>query len=179
MTAGVVTGATRTQEAEPYWQAKPVEEEVQQHETDLVHTMDTTVPGPEFGTTQPATQMAGLKGSPTKAATAKRKRVSRRAAAGTAGAGTAAGTNGHPGPNQRVVSITLPVETYNWLEDRARQAPYEPTLAKYLQWELRELEKRQRAAEGKVTGVVGSAVKPVTELPAAENFPVDSASRQA
>ncbi len=49
-------------------------------------------------------------------------------------------------PDRKQVNLTLPTTTYEWFEKQAAAAPYEPTLASYLVWQLRELEKQQRAA---------------------------------
>lgn len=52
-----------------------------------------------------------------------------------------------PALDSRSVNIILPTSTYEWFEKQAREADYEPSLAKYLQWQLRKLEKGQRAQE--------------------------------
>lgn len=77
-----------------------------------------------------------------KAPAMERKRTARKVASRVGNA-----ESPHVALDQRTVSITLPLETYNWFEERAAKAPYEPSLAKYLQWELRDLEKAQRAEE--------------------------------
>ena len=52
-----------------------------------------------------------------------------------------------PTPDQRTINLTLPTVTYEWFEQQAAAAPFEPTLAKYLAWQLRELEKERRGVK--------------------------------
>lgn len=53
-------------------------------------------------------------------------------------------------PNTRVISITLPKDVLDWYEQEAAEAPFEPSVQKYVAWELRELAKarqRERTAQ--------------------------------
>ena len=91
---------------------------------------------------QPVTQTEVPKDNLIKTHATKRRRAARKITARV----------GDTDLDQRTVSVSLPLETYNWFEERATKAPYEPTLAKYLQWELRELEKTRRAAMSGTSG---------------------------
>jgi hypothetical protein len=46
--------------------------------------------------------------------------------------------------NHRTVTITLPKETLAWYEQLASQAPFEPSVQKYIAWELRQLAAQHR-----------------------------------
>lgn len=53
-------------------------------------------------------------------------------------------------PNTRAISITLPKDVLDWYEQEAAGAPFEPSVQKYVAWELRELAKarqRERTAQ--------------------------------
>jgi hypothetical protein len=56
-----------------------------------------------------------------------------------------AATTTSPDPNIRVCSITLPKDVFERYEQAAAAAPFEPSVQKYLSWELRELDKRRQA----------------------------------
>jgi len=49
--------------------------------------------------------------------------------------------------NSRTTSITLPKEVYDWYEQQAAAAPFEPSVQRYLAWQLREEWKKQTTAE--------------------------------
>jgi hypothetical protein len=57
-----------------------------------------------------------------------------------------AATTTSPDPNIRVCSITLPKDVFERYEQAAAAAPFEPSVQKYLSWELRELDKKRQAA---------------------------------
>lgn len=66
-------------------------------------------------------------------------RATTKAATAAAGMTTAAAN-----PDQSSITILLPKPDYDWFSQQAREAEYEPSLAKYLQWQLRRLAKEQR-----------------------------------
>lgn len=50
--------------------------------------------------------------------------------------------------NTRTIAITLPKTVLDWFEQAASQAPFEPSVQKYIAWELRQFAKnRQNAAK--------------------------------
>ena len=57
-----------------------------------------------------------------------------------------AATTTSPDPNIRVCSITLPKDVFERYEQAAAAAPFEPSVQRYLSWELRELDKKRQAA---------------------------------
>ena len=50
-------------------------------------------------------------------------------------------------PGWITLNVSLPRDCYDWLTEQARQAPYEPTLAKFVQWRLREWHRQQKERE--------------------------------
>lgn len=100
-------------------------------------------PGQAAGAAAGAGQAATAADHPAAASTPARRTSTRAKRTGSNGK-QAAATVGPDG--QHTVNITLPHATYLWFEQQAAAAEYEPTLAKYLQWQLREVEKKQRAA---------------------------------
>lgn len=124
--------------------------------------------GHEHGQEQESEQAQAAEVSePAKSPTAKSSVVRKKRA--TAARKSSTDSVAAANPDQRTVSISLPLETYNWFEEQTAKAPYEPTLAKYLQWELRELEKKQRAqAEKEKAGAWA-------ELTKAEKYTADAA----
>jgi hypothetical protein len=71
-----------------------------------------------------------------------------------------AATTTSPDPNIRVCSITLPKDVFERYEQAAAAAPFEPSVQRYLSWELRELDKkRQAAAQARV-----AATQPAVEV---------------
>lgn len=103
--------------------------------------------GPDVG--QPFAQEALA------AETSKRKRRTSKAKHAD-GTGTASITNSAAASasTDRSVNIVLPAATYEWFEKQAAAADYEPSLAKYLQWQLRKLEKGQRQEQAKLAAMV-------------------------
>jgi hypothetical protein len=57
--------------------------------------------------------------------------------------------------NQRTVAITLPKETLDWYTEQAAQAPFEPSVQRYIAWEL-----RQWAAAGQQAEAQQAAAQP-------------------
>lgn len=83
------------------------------------------------------------------AASAQRKRraaKSKPASHATASSADSTASSPAAAAADRSVNIILPAATYDWFEKQAAAADYEPSLAKYLQWQLRKLEKDQRVA---------------------------------
>ena len=74
-----------------------------------------------------------------------RKRTGKAKTAGNGQAATAADSN------QRTIAITLPKETLDWYAEQAAQAPFEPSVQRYIAWELRQwaVAGQQQQAEGK------------------------------
>jgi len=51
-----------------------------------------------------------------------------------------------PDPNSRTLTITLPKEVVEWYEKEAAAAPFEPSVQKFVAWELRTWMKGEIAA---------------------------------
>jgi hypothetical protein len=50
--------------------------------------------------------------------------------------------------NSRTIAITLPKDIVEWYEHQAATAPFEPSVQRFISWELRQLaNNRQAAAE--------------------------------
>ena len=47
----------------------------------------------------------------------------------------------------QTIAITLPKETIAWFEQQASQAPFEPSLQKYVAWQLRQWAASEQAAQ--------------------------------
>jgi hypothetical protein len=75
-----------------------------------------------------------------------------RSATATRGNRAQAATPAPPDPNVRSLTITLPTAVAEWFEKEAAAAPFEPSVQRYIAWELRQwmAEKQEaRAAEQK------------------------------
>jgi hypothetical protein len=81
-----------------------------------------------------------------------------------------AATTTSPDPNIRVCSITLPKDVYEWYEQQAAAAPFEPSVQRYIAWEL-----RQRAALARHQVQVLSQAQAQTQELAARGFVPDAA----
>lgn len=46
--------------------------------------------------------------------------------------------------SQRTLTITLPKEVAEWYEQQAAAAPFEPSVQRYVAWQLREWMKQQQ-----------------------------------
>jgi len=49
--------------------------------------------------------------------------------------------------NSRTITITLPKDVVEWYEQQASQAPYEPSVQKYVAWQLRQLRQQMTASQ--------------------------------
>jgi len=111
------------------------------------------------GTTQPQQQ--------------RRKRVFRRASstnmqqAATSTSATSAAVAADQWPS---ITLTIPRADYDWFQQQAKEAEYEPTLAKYLQWQLRRLAKEQRT-EQECRAEVERQQRELAQVPASVMFP--------
>jgi hypothetical protein len=90
------------------------------------------------GIGQAAQQAQPLAASVTRSTSRKAKRAKR--------SNGQAATTTSPDPNIRVCSITLPKDVFERYEQAAAAAPFEPSVQRYLSWELRELDKKRQAA---------------------------------
>lgn len=101
--------------------------------------------GSGVGGGQMANGAAPTQAAPTQAAPAPRpaakKRNGHRGRTATSMQPTAATAN----DSQRTLTITLPKEVAEWYEQQAAAAPFEPSVQRYISWELRELAKQRKA----------------------------------
>lgn len=75
---------------------------------------------------------------------------------------TTAAANPTADSNWPSINITLPPDVYDWLKQRAARAEFEPTLSKFVQWELRKMAKRQQAEAAEASAAAQAAA---TALP--------------
>lgn len=79
----------------------------------------------------------------------------------------AASTKRTADPNYRTISITLPTDVLAWYEEKAGQAPFEPSVQKYVAWQLRQL----AAQERQILGDAQNQAQRPKEAASAEEIP--------
>jgi hypothetical protein len=71
-------------------------------------------------------------------------------------------TNGHAAaaptdPDSRTISITLPKDVAEWYEKQAAAAPFEPSVARFMAWQLREQMRERQLVEQSASAAQAAA----------------------